>query len=151
MTDTVMIVDDNNIEREIFSNALIKHGMETVTTGDPTKALILAVEKKPKFIILDLYMPNIDGFEVCKMLKSDPRTSDIPILFITSSPQTSDVRTGFHLGCVDYINKPIDVHDLVELIGMHRILHEFQEAYKPLRQCLEKFTKKYLSEGDKVG
>lgn len=151
MTETVMIVDDNNIEREFFAEAFKQQGINTVATGDPTKALLLAVENQPSFIILDLYMPGIDGFEVCRMIKSDDRTRDIPVLFVSSSNSAEDIKQGFHLGCLDYINKPIDIYSVVELIGRHKLVQQIQESYRPLRDCLDKFVKKYHTEDDKVG
>ncbi|MAY72046.1 MAG: hypothetical protein CME82_11405 [Halomonas sp.] len=151
MTETVMIVDDNNLEREFFDEAFKQKGIKTVSTGDPTKALLLAVDAMPDFIILDLYMPGFDGFEVCKIIKGDERTRHIPILFVTSSHDPEDIKTGFHLGCVDYLEKPVDIYSLVDLIGRHRLVQQFQEAYRPIRQCLENFVKKYHTEDDKVG
>jgi len=151
MTETVMIVDDNNLEREFFTEAFKQQGIKTVATGDPTKALLLAVESQPDFIILDLYMPGIDGLEVCRLIKSDDRTRNIPVLFVSSSSDVNDVREGFHLGCLDYINKPVDIYSLVDLIGRHRVVQRMQEAYQPLRDCLDKFVKKYHTEDDQVG
>ena len=151
MTETVMIVDDNNLEREFFTEAFKQHGIKTVATGDPTKALLLAVEAQPDFIILDLYMPGIDGLEVCRLIKSDDRTRNIPVLFVSSSSDVNDIREGFHLGCLDYINKPVDIYSLVDLIGRHRIVQKLQESYRPLRECLDNFVKKYHTEDDQVG
>lgn len=151
MTDTVMIVDDNNLEREFFTEAFKQQGVRTVATGDPTKALMLAIETQPDFIILDLYMPGIDGLEVCRLIKSDSRTRDIPVLFVTSSQDIESMKSGFHLGCVDYVNKPVDIYSLVDLISRHKLVQQIQEAYRPMRECLENFVKKYHKEDDHIG
>ena len=104
--NTVLVVDDEhdileliryNLEREDF-------GVETVETGED--ALRLARETEPDLIILDIMLPGMNGTEVCKRLKSDDQTRDIPVLMLTAKSTSSDVVNGLELGADDYVTKP---------------------------------------------
>ena len=105
--DTVLVIDDNT---EIISiiNGLLKNVYRIVAANCGEKGLLLADrDPKPSIILLDVKMPDIDGFEVCKRLKSNPATRDIPVIFLTARNTEMDEEAGFALGAVDYISKPI--------------------------------------------
>ena len=105
--DTVLVIDDNT---EIISiiNGLLKNVYRIVAANCGEKGLLLADrDPKPSVILLDVKMPDIDGFEVCKRLKSNPATRDIPVIFLTARNTEMDEEAGFALGAVDYISKPI--------------------------------------------
>lgn len=106
----VLIVDDAPENISIISNALSNNKRIAATNGP--KAIELAQQQKPDLILLDIVMPDMDGFEVCKILKSEPETSDIPIVFITAETQTESIVKGFELGGIDYVTKPINVQEL---------------------------------------
>ena len=106
----VLIVDDSTDNIKIISSALSAHKRIAATNG--FKALELAVKQKPDLILLDIMMPEIDGFEVCKRLKSDTETSEIPVIFITANTDTESIVNGFKVGGIDYVTKPINVQEL---------------------------------------
>lgn len=140
---TVLIVDDCELELSAFAAAFESHGIKAVTTKNPDDVLPYAIGFKPDFIILDLYMPEVSGLELCKQLKIDRRTRDIPIVFVTASDSIEDVIQSFHLGCIDYIHKPVKIDQLVREVLRHKVVQSVRDAYKPLRESLAKFTEKY--------
>jgi len=107
LRDTVLVIDDNP---EIISviNGLLKATYRIVAANAGEKGLLLADrDPKPSIILLDVKMPGIDGFEVCKRLKDNPATRGIPVIFLTARNTELDEEAGLELGAVDYISKPI--------------------------------------------
>ncbi|MBF0451680.1 MAG: response regulator [Candidatus Magnetomorum sp.] len=104
---TILIVDDEAVNIKILHESLHKDYQVIFSTqGD--RAIELAISKKPDLIILDIIMPEMDGYAVCKALKQNPETRDILIIFITVKDHSDDETMGFELGAVDYITKPIN-------------------------------------------
>ncbi|MFA5293325.1 MAG: response regulator [Phycisphaerae bacterium] len=119
--ENILIVDDEEDVLELVRYNLDKNGykVETATTGED--ALRKARVKMPDLMILDLMLPGIDGLEVCKKLKSDAKTQNIPIIMLTAKGEESDIVTGLELGADDYLTKPFSPKVLVARI--RRILH----------------------------
>lgn len=107
-TELLLLVDDSLDNLKVLSSLLKKEYRVKVATGGH-EALRLAREKPvPDLILLDIIMPEMDGYTVCARLKSDPQTREIPIIFLTAKTQTEDETQGFQMGAVDYITKPIN-------------------------------------------
>ena len=114
---TVLLVDDNaqNLELlEVYMEDLPELRVLTATNG--LEALAQVEEEKPDLILLDIMMPKMSGFEVCKRLKGDPETRDIIVVMVTALNETSDVERAAECGTDDYLSKPIDRKALVELV-----------------------------------
>jgi len=120
--EKILIVDDEEDVLELVQYNLDKNGyrIETATTGE--KALTKARTKLPDLIILDLMLPDIDGLDVCKKLKSDTKTQNIPIIMLTAKGEEADIVTGLELGADDYVTKPFSPKVLVARV--RRILHK---------------------------
>jgi putative two-component system response regulator len=102
----VLIVDDTPENIQVLM-AILNNDYLIIAARNGAKALVLAkMEPVPDLILLDIRMPGMDGFEVCEKLKSDPKTSDIPVIFVTTMAAEEDERKGRALGAVDYITKP---------------------------------------------
>ena len=102
----VLLVDDTPANLSLLSNILKDHyNIKVANNG--AKALKLAFAAPPDLILLDVMMPDMDGYEVCRQLKSNPDTRDIPVLFLTAKNQPEDEELGLSLGAMDYIHKPI--------------------------------------------
>lgn len=147
--NSVLIIDDNPLELKLFSQAFEKCGIKAITTDKPNDVLELAATQKPDYIILDLYMPDKSGFEVCKELKLDYRTRDIPVLFVTGSDSLDDAIESIHMGVIDYIHKPVSITNLVEQVIKHNVVNNIRSAYQPVRDEMQKFVAKYGNEGVK--
>jgi putative two-component system response regulator len=104
---TVLIVDDTP-DNITLLNGLLKDTYKTKVATNGERALKVAnADPLPDLILLDIMMPGMDGYEVCRQLKNDARTRDIPVIFLTAKTQVEDEQMGFDVGCVDYITKPI--------------------------------------------
>ena len=103
----VIVVDDQPENLQILVE-ILKHQYAVIATISGEKALDLAKQTpKASAILLDVYMPNMDGFEVCSQLKAHPDTADIPVIFITGTSTEEDYKKGFAVGGYDFIQKPV--------------------------------------------
>jgi len=103
---SILTVEDEPDVRELMVHNLSREGFDVDGTESGEEAIRLARSRVPNAILLDLMLPDIDGLEVCRRLKQDPRTSAIPILMVTARGEESDVVAGLELGADDYITKP---------------------------------------------
>jgi len=104
---TILVVDDTP-DNLILMNSLLKEDYKVKIANDGEKALRIAMsESPPDLILLDIMMPVMDGYEVCQRLKRDPKTTNIPVIFLTAKAEVEDEKKGLELGAVDYITKPI--------------------------------------------
>ena len=125
---TILIAEDEQLLRMILVDALAELQAEILQAPDGVAALTLAVERQPDLILLDIMMPKMDGFEVAKALKRNPRTQEIPFIFLTSLEATEERLRGLKLGAEDYITKPF--HPVELLTRVRNVLHRAEEAKK---------------------
>jgi len=109
----ILIVDDNETNRDILVTRLEKHGYELLQAADGEEALASAIAHLPDLILLDVEMPKLDGFEVCRRLKSDASLPFMPIILCTARAASQDVVTGLDAGADEYLTKPLDQQALV--------------------------------------
>ena len=110
---TILVVDDAKENINILGE-LLKEDYNVRAAINGEKALVIAAsENKPDLILLDVVMPGMDGHEVCKRLKADITTKDIPIIFITGKSDEKDELKGFEIGAVDYVTKPFSPADFI--------------------------------------
>ena len=116
MTKTILIVDDEpNIVISI-EYLMKRAGYEVATAYDGQQALDFLADNSPALMILDVMMPNKNGFEVCKEVRADNRFADMPILMLTAKGREAEMNKGLSLGADAYITKPFSTHDLVERV-----------------------------------
>ncbi len=132
---TVLIVDDISANLELVTSYL-KDSYHTSTAKNGTRALKRLNAIKPDLILLDIQMPEMDGYEACAKIKSDLETKDIPIIFMTALSETVDKVKGFNLGAVDYITKPVDKHELLARVHAHISLYKAQNELKEKNKML---------------
>lgn len=111
--ETILIVEDDPDIIELLHYRLEREGYPVITAMDGEAGLNEARKRKPGAILLDLMLPGIDGLEICRQLKQDEGTRDIPILMITAKGEESDVVTGLELGADDYISKPFSPREVI--------------------------------------
>jgi len=124
---TLLIVDDKPQNLRLLSDFLAEQGFELMLTRSGVHALEKARLATPDLVLLDLRMPEMDGFEVCRRLKADAATAGIPVIFMTAEEDTRAKVEGFALGAVDYITKPVQRDELVARIQHHLQLHRLQQ------------------------
>src|SRR6266436_9463127 len=109
----ILIVDDNEMNRDIIVARLEAHGYETLQAADGQEALTAVAQHRPDLVLLDVMMPNIDGIEVCRRLKSDSAYPFLPVILVTARVETKDVVAGLDAGADEYLTKPVDQAALV--------------------------------------
>lgn len=119
----VLIVDDKAENLSLLSEMLGVHGYEVRAALSGSMALTAAAAAAPDIILLDVNMPEMDGYEVCRRLKADPRTADIPVIFISVLSELEDKVAAFDAGGVDYITKPFHVQEVLARVGTQLLLH----------------------------
>lgn len=108
----ILVVEDEEAIRGIVTQTLLRHGYETASASDGDDALEKAFTLRPDLIILDLMLPRMDGWEVCRRLKAEKDTAFIPIIMLTARREERDVVEGLELGADDYMKKPFSLSEL---------------------------------------
>ena len=116
MKETILIVEDESDIVKMLEYNLKKEGFRTFSASDGRQALEMAVRHRPDLIILDLMLPEMDGLEVCKSLKKESKTANIPIIMLTAKTQETDKIVGLELGADDYMTKPFSPRELIARI-----------------------------------
>ena len=125
---TILVVDDTPINAELVKSILEAEGFRTLTAGDGPSARTLSRMRQPDLILLDVLMPGETGFETCAQLKSDPATSDIPIIFLSSLDDVKSKVAGLKIGGVDYIAKPVHGEEVLARVRVHLRIRENNRA-----------------------
>ena len=140
---SILIVDDTPTNLGIIAGALKDQFKTKVATSGERALAITAENEQPDLILLDVVMPSMDGYEVCRRLKSDPRTCHIPVIFLTSRTEVEDEKKGFELGAVDYIHKPFSGPLVIARVATHLALqtalsdaHQARDEADKLLHCL---------------
>ncbi len=136
---TVLVVDDTETNVDILVEALGSE-YEVSVAMDGESALETVKTELPDIILLDIMMPGIDGYEVCQRLKSDTKTADIPIVFLTAMTEVENKTKGFELGAVDYITKPFEVSEIKARVKTHLSLMIANKKLQHLSSQLSKYV-----------
>jgi signal transduction histidine kinase len=128
MNGFILAVDDNPTNLSVISQALRSVGWQVRIAIDGEEALSRVAQNHPELILLDVQMPGIDGFEVCRRLKADPATADIPIIFMTALADTASKVKGLSLGAVDYIAKPFEQEEAIARVRVHLQLRHLTQT-----------------------
>ncbi|MEI7811592.1 MAG: hybrid sensor histidine kinase/response regulator [Ignavibacteria bacterium] len=132
----ILIADDIPENLEVLGNILKKNEFQVAIAVNGNQTIKVATTKLPDLILLDIAMPDIDGYQVCKILKGLPETRHIPIIFLTSKVDSADIIKGFEVGCVDYITKPFNHEELLARVFTHLELKKTKEDII-LRKAIE--------------
>jgi len=122
----ILIVDDTLPNLKLLSQMLTERGFQVRAALNGTRALAAIQSSPPDLILLDVVMPEMDGYELCQRLKADEHTCDIPVLFISSLSETEDKIKGFAVGGLDYITKPFQLEEVLARIETHLKLRHLQ-------------------------
>ncbi len=137
----VLVVDDMPRNLQILSTILDNEGYDITFANNGRQAIEVANSASPDLILLDVMMPEMDGFEACKILKSTEKTKDIPIIFITGRSQSEDIIEGFKAGAVDYVTKPFNTIEMVSRIHNHLELKLSKDRIIESNLKLEEYRK----------
>ena len=123
---TILVVDDVPANLELIASHLEQQGFRTVVAQAGDEALARALLVQPALILLDVMMPGIDGFETCRRLKAEPTLRDVPVVFMSARADTGGKLSGFEVGAVDYLTKPVDKAELLARVRTHLSLAALQ-------------------------
>ncbi len=140
-TPVVLVVDDNIPNLELLQAYLEDMDCQTIPAHDGLEALDIIAKQPPDLILLDVMMPKMSGFEVCKRVKNDRKTSDIPIIMVTALNEFGDIERGIDSGTDDFISKPVNK---LELLTRVRTMLKLKHLSDKLERTLA-----YLSEIEK--
>lgn len=131
----VLIVDDVPENVQVLGNALRDEPYEIAVATCGQDALSFVVADQPDLILLDINMPGMDGFDVCRRLKKMPVAATIPVIFLTARADTEDVVSGFEVGGVDYITKPFKAAELKARVRTHLQLRQLKSLLSMCSYC----------------
>ncbi|OUD12392.1 ATP-binding response regulator [Thioflexithrix psekupsensis] len=138
--DTILIVDDTPDNMLLLHRFLTQAGFRVLIAQDGKSSIETVNYGHPDMILLDVMMPNMDGFAVCEQLKSNPETQDIPIIFMTALTDTVDKVHGFELGAADYITKPFQHEEVLARITAHLKIYKLQQQLQQNNLELDAFA-----------
>ena len=125
---SVLVVDDTIDNLRLLSDILDHRGYEVRAVTSGAQALLAAAADPPDLLLLDITMPDMDGYEVCRRLKAQPASRDVPVIFLTALNETADKVKGFDIGGVDYVTKPFQVEEVLARVQTHVALRQAQVA-----------------------
>jgi CheY-like chemotaxis protein len=121
----ILLVEDNEMNRDMLSRRLKRHGYSVITAHDGEQGYAMACSEMPDLILMDIGLPEMDGWEVTRLLKANPDTRHIPVIALTAHAMLSDRDKAFEAGCDDYDTKPIEfarLHDKIENLVVEKRL-----------------------------
>ena len=136
-TESILLVDDNPTNLQVLFQTLEGVGCKLLIAKNGNGALTIAGKARPDLILLDIMMPDIDGYEVCRQLKADPVTANIPVIFLSALGETEDKVKGLHLGAVDYITKPFQPDEVIARVNTHLTIHRLKREVESQKDQLE--------------
>ncbi len=136
--NVILIVDDNPTNIKVLFHFLKESGFKVLVASDGESALKKLTQIEPDLILLDVMMPGIDGFETCKRIKINPKTQDIPIIFMTALSEVEDKVNGLESGAVDYITKPFQQEEVLSRVRLHLKLRHMSLALAQQNEQLKK-------------
>jgi DNA-binding response OmpR family regulator len=137
LKNDIVLVDDNTDNLRLLSNILKKEGYEVRPANSGKIALSAINAKIPTLILLDIMMPDMDGYQVCNELKSKKDTQDISIIFISAMDDIAEKVKAFSLGCVDYITKPFQEEEVLARVKTHLAMETLKKDLKEKNSFLE--------------
>jgi len=140
-TPVVLVVDDNQQNLELLQAYLEDLDCQTIPARDGHQALEIVAKNPPDLILLDVMMPRMSGFEVCRRIKNDPKTSDIPVIMVTALNEFGDIERGIDSGTDDFLSKPVNK---LELLTRVKTMLKLKDLTDKLQRTLA-----YLSEIEK--
>jgi CheY-like chemotaxis protein len=129
----ILIVDDNSQNLELLQAYLEELDCETIAAYDGPEALDLVAKRQPDLLLLDIMMPKMSGFEVCKRIKNDPKTCNIPVIMVTALNEFGDIERGIDSGTDDFVSKPVNK---LELLARVRTMIKLKHLSDKLERTL---------------
>ena len=134
----VLVVDDEPANVELIVRRLSGNGYETLTANNGHDAIAVATKEQPDLILMDIMMPGLDGWQATKLLKGDPKTANIPVVFVTARDRPEDVAAGFEAGGMMYVNKPVEPVELFARVRNAIYMKRLQDDLRRKNEDLQR-------------
>jgi adenylate cyclase len=145
----ILIVEDTPANIQVLTATLKERGYQISVATNGRQALEVVARVRPDLILLDVMMPEMDGFETCRQLKASEQWRQIPVIFLTAKTDTADIVKGFELGAVDYVGKPFNAHELLARVNTHLTIDRLhRENERLLLNILPAAIAERLKSGD---
>lgn len=115
----ILLVDDNRAVLRLLETILLLRGYRVIYACDGEEGVAMARQELPDLILLDVMMPNLDGFKACRILKDDPGTCDIPVIFLSARNEDCDAETARRAGATEFVRKPFKSQQILTLLERH--------------------------------
>jgi DNA-binding response OmpR family regulator/DNA-binding CsgD family transcriptional regulator len=136
MASNIVVVDDTPENLHVLVQLLQEQGYRVRPAPNGTHALATVLKEPPDLILLDIMMPEMNGYEVCRQLKADDRTRDIPVIFISALDEAIDKATAFSVGGLDYVTKPFQAEEVLARVKTHLTLRHLQQELQQNNRAL---------------
>ncbi len=146
ITQTILVVDDSKAISEFVQVVLEERGYKTIAANNGSQAMVMAVEYRPDLILLDIMMPDVDGYAICGQLKADRKTRDIPVIFLSALNSQFDKIKAFKSGAVDFVTKPIQAEELTARVKSHLTISTLNRALQSSNRDLESLVSERTKE-----
>ena len=146
---TVMVVDDTQLNLSLMDN-ILKSTYDVQLASSGAQALEMAKASAPDLVLLDVMMPEMDGFEVCRRLKADAATANIPVIFVTAKNEVKDEELGFELGASDFIHKPVSAPVVAARVKTHLKIKFLQDYLLKENARLMEHAEQHASELEQI-
>jgi CheY-like chemotaxis protein len=134
----VLVVDDEPANVELIVRRLSGNGYETLTASNGHDAIAIATKEQPDLILMDIMMPGLDGWQATRLLKGDPKTANIPVVFVTARDSPEDVAAGFEAGGMMYVNKPVEPVELFARVRQAIFMKRLQDDLRKKNEDLQR-------------
>ena len=152
--DTILIVDDLDVNIMLLEEILDSLGYKTKSAMSAVEAADILNHELPSMVLLDIMMPDINGYEFCQMLKENPHTRDIPVIFVSAAEGNDEREKAFEIGGVDFVKKPFDVTEIKTRVSTHlNIYHlrqELEENNRKLNQVVSEQSEMMFNEKKRI-
>lgn len=149
-TQTIILADDNPENLNVLSRILENEGYKVRTAKNGQLALNSILAAPPDIALIDIHMPVMDGYELCKQIKENPKISDIPVLFISAMGESFNKVIAFELGAVDYLSKPVDEKEVLARVNAHLKIRQLQKSLQSQNEQLEQKVEERTQELQKA-
>ena len=142
--DRILLVDDNPTNLQMLLQTLNGRGYKLLVAKNGENALRIAATAKPAIVLLDIMMSGMDGYEVCRLLKEDPETKNVTVIFLSALDDTKDKVKGLNVGAVDYISKPFQAEEVIARVETQLKIHRLERALSARNKQLEQDNERIL-------
>lgn len=141
----ILIVDDNSLNVQVLTEIFERHGLQVQCAPSGRVALRIALTREPDLIVMDIRLPDVDGYDVCRQLKSFTQLATIPIIFVSGLDEAIDKMKAFEAGGVDYVTKPFHAEEILARVNTHLRIRQLQRELEEQNRSLQRLVREQIT------